>query len=391
MKTFLRSLIPALIGGLVVAGAFLAIGTGGSTETRTVIQQAPISASPARDGARALTAREIYKRDAPGVVNIKSQIAEQTDSPFGLPQEQQGEATGSGFVLNTDGYILTNAHVVDGASKVTVQFEDKKTIEAKVAGKDTSSDLALLKVDPEGLDLEPVVLGDSSGVQVGDPTIAIGNPFGLDRTLTTGVVSALQREIRAPDGFAIRNVIQTDAAINPGNSGGPLLDAAGRVIGINSQIATGGSGNGSVGIGFAVPINTAKEIIPQLREKGRVSRAYLGITGRTIDGSLKGLDLKESTGVLVQEVQPGSPARKAGLRAGGTQVQIAGESVLLGGDVIVEIDGKAVATMDQVVAAVAARKPGDTIRVTIRRDGKQRTVEVRLSERPAPTQTAQQQ
>jgi S1-C subfamily serine protease len=390
MNNFLRSLIPASIGGLVVAGVFLAAGVGDSTETRTVVQQAPISASPARDGSAAMTARDIYKRDAPGVVNIKAQVVQQSDSPFGLPQQQQGEATGSGFVLNQDGYVLTNAHVVDGASKVTVQFEDKKTADATVTGKDTSSDLALLKVDPEGLDLEPLQLGDSSGVQVGDPTIAIGNPFGLDRTLTTGVVSALQREIQAPDGFAIRNVIQTDAAINPGNSGGPLLDAAGRVIGINSQIATGGSGNGSVGIGFAVPINTAKEIIPQLQKEGRVSRAYIGITGRTIDGSLERLNLKESAGVLVQEVQPASPAKKAGLRAGDTQVQIAGEPVLLGGDVIVEIDGKPIATMDEVVAKVAAEKPGKTIEVTVKRDGKERTVDIKLGERPAAAQTQQQ-
>ena len=188
-------------------------------------------------------------------------------------------------MIDKNGYILTNAHVVDGATKITVSFGDKETVPAQVVGKDVSDDLALLKVNPSGLNLKPLALGDSRSVQVGDPTIAIGNPFGLDRTLTTGVVSALQRQIQAPNGFAIDNVIQTDAAINPGNSGGPLLDAAGRVIGINSQIATGGNGDGNVGIGFAVPINTAKKVLPQL-QKGNVERAYLGITGATVKPSM---------------------------------------------------------------------------------------------------------
>src|SRR5207237_323515 len=173
-----------------------------------------------------------------------------------FPQSQRGEATGSGFVIDKNGTIATNAHVIAGAVKVTVQLADNKVVNAKVLGKDTSSDLALLKINPDGLDLHPLSLGSSKDVHVGDPTIAIGNPFGLDRTLTTGVVSALQREIKAPNNFTIDHVIQTDAAINPGNSGGPLLDALGRVIGITSQIATGGGGNGNVGIGFAVPINT---------------------------------------------------------------------------------------------------------------------------------------
>ena len=205
--------------------------------------------------------------------------------------------------------------MIDDAVKVTVQLADKKTVDAKVVGKDTSTDLALLKVDPDGLDLTPLPLGSSKDVQVGDPVVAIGNPFGLDRTLTTGVVSALQRQISAPNGFAIDNVIQTDAAINPGNSGGPLIDAAGRVIGINSQIETGGGGSGgNVGIGFAVPIDTAKRILPQLEKAGKVERAYLGITTLTIDGSLSSSTCPSTAGALVQSVQTGSPAEKAGIR-----------------------------------------------------------------------------
>ena len=344
MKNFLPTTLAGLAGGALAAGAILVSGIGDSSTTKTVVQQAPIaSATPAKDGSAAPTAREIYKRDAPGVVQIKAQVVQQSQSPFDpFPQEQQGTSTGSGFVIDKSGLILTNAHVIDGASKVSVSFEDKKTVDAKVIGKDVSTDLALLKVDASGLRLTPLKLGDSKGVQVGDPTVAIGNPFGLDRTLTTGVVSALQREIQAPDGYAIKNVIQTDAAINPGNSGGPLIDATGRVIGINSQIATGGSGSsgGNVGIGFAVPINTAKELIPQLRSTGRVTRGYLGITGTTIDASLESLNLAAKSGVLVQTVQSGSPAAKAGIKGGETTAQIAGNVIKLGGDVIVKADGK---------------------------------------------------
>ncbi len=386
MKNFLPTTLAGLAGGALAAGAILVSGIGDSSTTKTVVQQAPIaSATPAKDGSAAPTAREIYKRDAPGVVQIKAQVVQQSQSPFDpFPQEQQGTSTGSGFVIDKAGLILTNAHVIDGASKVSVSFEDKKTVDAKVIGKDVSTDLALLKVDASGLRLTPLKLGDSKGVQVGDPTVAIGNPFGLDRTLTTGVVSALQREIQAPDGYAIKNVIQTDAAINPGNSGGPLIDATGRVIGINSQIATGGSGSsgGNVGIGFAVPINTAKELIPQLRSTGRVTRGYLGITGTTIDASLESLNLAAKSGVLVQTVQSGSPAAKAGIKGGETTAQIAGNVIKLGGDVIVKADGKDVASMDQLVEIINAGKPGDTISLEIKRDGKDKTVDVKLAQRP---------
>src|SRR3989440_4435249 len=302
-RVLLSPFTAALTGGVVVAAILLAVGEVGSGTTKTVVQQPPLgSAQPTAAGSvRGLTARDIYKRDAAGVVHVQAQIVQKVQSPFDpFPQDQRGEATGSGFVVDRTGYILTNAHVVEGASQVTVSFEDKKSEDAKVVGRDSSTDIAVLKVNPGDVTLHPLGLGDSKSVQVGDPTIAIGNPFGLDRTLTTGVVSALQRRIDAPNGFSISNVIQTDAAINPGNSGGPLLDAAGRVIGITSQIETGGNGSGNVGIGFAVPINTARNVLPQLKQNGRVARAYLGITGETIDKSLQRLNLAASSGVLVQ-------------------------------------------------------------------------------------------
>ena len=385
------SLLSAVIGGAVVAAVLLVLGIGESTKTTTVIQQSPLAGTQDTAAPRSgLTAREIYKRDAPGVVNVRAQIVQPVDSPFDpFGQGPQGVATGSGFVLDKSGHILTNAHVIEGASRVSVQFEDNKTVEAKVEGKDTSTDIALLKVDKKGLDLKPLELGNSKTVQVGDPTIAIGNPFGLDRTLTTGVVSALQRKISAPNGYSISNVIQTDAAINPGNSGGPLIDATGRVIGINSQIATGGSGGGNVGIGFAVPINTAKQIVPQLKDSGSVKRAYLGITGQTIDRTLDRLNLSTTSGVLVQTVQAGSPAAKAGLRGGDASATLDGSELRLGGDVIKKIDGKDIKTMDQVISIVGAKKPGDTVTVEYLRGGKTKTAQVKLAQRPSESPVQQ--
>jgi S1-C subfamily serine protease len=229
------AVVSAALGCAAAVGIVTAFDLGGGQGT-TVVQEAPLSESRSGDGDGGLTAREIYKRDAPGVVFVRAQVVQQTESPFdfGPPEQRQGEATGSGFVVDRDGTILTNAHVIAGATEVSVQFADKTRVDAAVLGRDDSTDLAVLEVDPDEVDLTPLELGSSRGVQVGDPTIAIGNPFGLERTLTTGVVSATKRTIRAPDGFQIDGVIQTDAAINPGNSGGPLLDAAGRVIGINS-------------------------------------------------------------------------------------------------------------------------------------------------------------
>jgi S1-C subfamily serine protease len=316
---------------------------------------------------------------------VRSQIVQRTQSPFdfGLPQEQQGEATGSGFVIDKDGTILTNAHVVNGASKVTVQFQDKQSVDAKVLGKDESTDLALLQVDPKGLELAPLALGSSRGVQVGDPAIAIGNPFGLERTLTTGVISAVKRTIQAPNNFQIDDALQTDAPINPGNSGGPLIDATGKVIGINSQIATGGNGStGSVGIGFAVPIDTAKQIIPQLKQSGRVDRGYLGIQSVTVDKTLKDLNLRVGHGALVQQVTPGGPADKAGIRAGDIPAQLDNRPIQIGGDIITKVAGTEIRTSDDLQAAVVARKPGDEVKVTLNRAGKVKTVDVTLGERP---------
>ncbi|MGZ4267832.1 MAG: S1C family serine protease [Solirubrobacteraceae bacterium] len=389
-----RSLLPVAAASAVIGcGASVAIVEGfhlGGARTTTVVQQAPLSsATDASSSSSGLTARDIYKRDAPGVVFIRADVVQKTQSTspfdFGLPQEQRGQATGSGFVIDKKGTILTNAHVVNGAQKITVQFQNKQSTTAKVLGTDESTDLAVLKVAPAGQKLNPLTLGSSKGVQVGDPAIAIGNPFGLERTLTTGVISAVQRTIQAPNNFQIADVLQTDAPINPGNSGGPLIDGAGRVIGINSQIETGGSGSsgGNIGIGFAVPIDTAKQIIPQLEKTGRVDRGYLGISTVTIDASLKGLNLPTDHGALVQSVTPGSPAARAGLRAGTISAQLNGAPIQLGGDVITKIDGRPIRSDNDVVNAVAGRKGGDKVKVTVMRGKTTADLTVTLGQRPA--------
>ena len=380
------AIVSALLGSAAAVGIVSAFDLGGG-QTTTVVEQAPLqSTKQANSDTSGLTARDIYKRDAPGVAFVKATVVQRTPSmfDFGMPQEQQGEATGSGFVINKNGTILTNAHVVNGATKVTVSFQNNKTATAKVLGKDESTDLAVLKVDPSGLELHPLPLGDSSTVQVGDPTIAIGNPFGLERTLTTGVISATKRTIQAPNNFQIDNVLQTDAAINPGNSGGPLIDSTGRVIGINSQIETGGSGSsgGNIGIGFAIPINTAKRIVPVLEKTGSVQRGYLGVQTITIDNSLSALNLPVSKGALVEQVTPGSPAAKAGIQAGNITAELNGNQLQLGGDIVTTVDGKSVATNDDLANAIARKKPGQTVKITLLHHGKKKTVTVTLANRP---------
>jgi S1-C subfamily serine protease len=377
-----------VLGGLVVlvAGAVLiatdVIDTGDTT--REVIRQSPIS-QPAADGSGdGRTVGDIYSKEGAGVVFIQAQGVSSGDSPFGLPQE--GVATGSGFVIDDQGFILTNAHLVEGANEVGVRFEeDGEFVDAEVRGADPDTDLAVLKVDPDDAELKPLPLGDSGDVRVGDPVVAIGNPFGFTRTVTSGIVSALQRQIEAPSGFAIPNVIQTDASINPGNSGGPLLDAAGRVIGINSQIATGGASGGSVGIGFAVPIDTAKSLLPKLREGADIERAYLGINMAPVTEDIAtDLNLPVDEGALIQRVEPDGPADDAGLRGGRTPLE---DGIRAGGDLLVEVDGRKIVTTDDVVAAIADNEPGDEIDVVYYRGDDRRTGEVELGERPRSLET----
>ena len=392
-RMFAIPFISALIGGAVVAAVIAVAGGLGTSSQKTVttVQASPLAPSNASEQTRGPTPHEIYERDAPGVVFVTSTIAQKTESPFNLfgggETQREGVATGSGIVIDGGGTILTNWHVVENAIKVTVSVEKGKTVNAQVVGKDPSNDLAVLRIPTDGLTLHPLTLGNSNGVQVGDPVLAIGNPFDLERTLTTGVISALQREITAPNGFTINNVLQTDAPINPGNSGGPLLNASGQVIGINSQIETGGSGDGSVGIGFAVPINTAKSEIPQLEKGGTVRGAYLGLTSLTIDGSLSALNLPVKSGVLVQTVQAGMPAAKAGIRGGNISGNTEYGQVAVGGDIIVSVDGKAISSSEELANDIEAKKPGNTVTIGLLRGNghggyEHLTVRATLTERP---------
>jgi S1-C subfamily serine protease len=399
-KSSSSNVMSAVIGAvaaLIVVGLLSVTGVlrlGGPVASSPVPISKPSNATTS-DGD---TVADIYEQTSPGVVYIQAEgVSIQQDSPFGLPEERGGGvATGSGFVLDDEGNILTNAHVVDGADGVTVQFgEDDDPIDAEIVGTDPSTDLAVIQVDPEEADLVPLELGDSADVTVGDPAIAIGNPFGFDRTVTTGIISALQRELRAPNGFSIDDVIQTDAAINPGNSGGPLLDAGGRVIGINSQIvstvATPGGQAGSLGIGFAVPVNTAKEVIPQLEEDGEVERAFLGVTTTEMTEQLAAdLNLPRDSGALVQDVVQDGPAAKAGIRAGETEVNldgVPGATITAGGDLIVEVDGDVIEDPSDVAAAIADRRPGDTVDVQYYRGDELETAQVKLGTRPESAQS----
>jgi S1-C subfamily serine protease len=372
-------LAAAVLGGGVTAGILLGAGAVDDGATTTVVQQSPLTASSPDTVSQAsgLTARDIYRRAAPGVVYVRARSVQASQSPFEIfPRQQENISTGSGFVVDEKGHILTNAHVVANSTDVRVSFSDHRTVTARVIGKDPDTDLAVLAVSTKGPALRPLELGDSSAVRVGDPTVAIGNPFGLERTLTTGVVSALQRRITAPSGFAIEDVIQTDAALNPGNSGGPLLDATGRVIGVNSQIATGEGSSGSTGIGFAVPASTVRSVLPELETAGRVRRPFLGVRGRPANG-----------GVLVEVVPPGTPAARAGIHGGDHEAldQRDGSVIVLGGDVLMAVDGHHVASMDDLHSLLGRRHPGQKVSVQLKRDGKTVTVPADLGERPGTT------
>ena len=367
--------------------AVAAIGAGGGAATyaalspgdgTTVVRQVTVAGSqPAASSSEPLSVSEIYDRSYKSVVEI-SVSSTSSDGPLGEPQTQS--ALGSGFVYDDQGHIVTNAHVVDGAQSVSVRFWDGSTHDATVVGTDPSTDLAVIKVDAPSSLLAPLALGDSDAVTVGEPVVAIGSPFGLEETVTSGIVSALHRQMSSPNGFTIDDAIQTDAAINHGNSGGPLLDSQGKVIGVNSQIES--ESGGSDGVGFAIPASTVQSIASQLLATGSVEHAYLGVGVATIpDSALSQLGLPQ--GVEITDVKSGTPAANAGLRAATGSETVDGQDFPTGGDVITAVDGKAITSGTDLQSAVDAKKPGDTITVTYSRDGQSRTVEVTLGTRPS--------
>src|SRR6266536_839929 len=317
---------------------------------------------------------EVYKAIAPGVVYIQSTTT--VRDFFGLFAEAR-EGAGSGSIIDDQGDILTNFHVIADAEKLTVSFGSGKNYPARVIGKDPDTDLAVIRLlEPPKESMTVVPLGDSDKLIVGQKVLAIGNPFGLDRTLTTGVISGLQRPIRAQNGRQIEGAIQTDASINPGNSGGPLLDSHGRMIGINSQILS--PSGASAGVGFAIPVNIAKRIVPQLVRNGEVRRPKLGVTTRDVESFSNQVRLPVSYGTLIWNVQPGGPAANAGLRG---LVQTEDGDVELG-DIIVAIDSQKITNNDDLYRTLDKHQVGDTVNVEVVRNGRRLTVPVRLSETP---------
>lgn len=350
----------------------------------TITESAPVGDSGSDDAGDGPSVREVYTRDGPGVVSVD------------VASRELGPGGGSGFVLDKNGYIVTNQHVVDGADGVSVKFASGDRREAEVVGEDPSTDVALLKVDAPEDSLVPLTLGDSESVGVGDPVIAIGNPLNVGLSVTTGIVSGTERPIDAPNGYTIDGAVQTDAAISSGNSGGPLLDARGTVIGINSQVAAAGDGGVAQGLGFAVPINTVKDVVRQLIEDGKVEHGYIGVQMFQVGveelrayTTLSESALREeyglpANGAIVSEVVPGGPADKAGIR-GGEDEEIGGVSVPLG-DVITRVEGEPVADPDDVIEVVNALKPGERMGVTVVRPGEEpRQVEIELGDQPAGT------
>ena len=364
----LMLIVTALGGGVAGAGLLLLTGAGDGTTTTTTVTTAPTAAAAQRsDASTGLDARALYANANPGVVDITSRGITSSSSGGGSPfcgPSQSATATGTGFVVDGKGHIVTAAHVVEGASSISVKFQDGTTRTAKVLGTDEATDVAVLAVDPSGLTLHPLALGSSASLAIGDPVAAIGDPFTYDRSLSTGVVSGLDRTISAPNGFTVAHAIQTDAALNPGNSGGPVLDASGRVIGIVDQIATNGSSQTSSGVGFAVPIDLVRSELSKLEAGQTVRHAYFGVSTS---------DLGTGTaGALIQSVSSSGPAASAGLRSG---------------DVVTRIGSAAIKGTNDLVAAVAAHAPGDRVQVTVKRGSSTRTVTVTFGTQP--TQAAQ--
>jgi S1-C subfamily serine protease len=377
----------AIVAVVLISGAYWAGGRWGQRQPRKV-EALPIAAAPASAGVAEVASRDVgltddesinvrvYREVAPAVANILTKATEYDFFMDPVPVE----GAGSGFVIDPHGYILTNFHVVQDAQSIEVVLGDKSRYPAKFIGADQRNDVALIKIDPKGKKLVALTLGDSSRLQVGQKVLAIGNPFGFQSTLTTGVVSALGRNVQTSQTTIIDEAIQTDAAINRGNSGGPLIDSHGDVIGINSAIYTP-SGT-TAGIGFAIPINTAKRIAHDLMTEGRVREAYLGVQTLSVGGWLsQALDLPVQDGLLIEEVKQGGPAAAAGLHGGNQQALAGMQRITIGGDVIVAIDGQEIANQSDMNLVLNRKRPGDTVKVTVYRGGKKLDVPVKLGER----------
>jgi S1-C subfamily serine protease len=385
----------AVAGGAVaIVGAAL-VGVGESTTTvrEVLVERAsPLEAQASQsEPARRLTLADIYREDAPGVVQVTSTTkvslprSQWFGNPFGLPPTDVQRSLGSGFVIDKAGLVVTNYHVVRDARSVYVSFSNSDSMRAEIVGKDAATDVALLKVVASSRALKPLTFGDSDEVQVGDPVAAIGNPLGYERSITLGIVSALHRSLTSPGGTPIDRVIQTDAVLNRGNSGGPLLNAQGKVIGVSSAIATRDTASGNTGIGFAIPINTVRDVVSQLKTRGHVDHPFFGVVARPVTPRIaRDFNLPAERGLLVETVYPGSGAESAGLIGGSDPEVLDGESYQLGGDLIVKADGMAVASTERLREIVAQHKPGDTVSIEFFRGSERRTVDVKLGRQSPP-------
>lgn len=360
--------VSAVVGGLVVGGALLVSGVAGHSQTETIVDQAPLVAQKAADPISGQTPLQIYQRFAPSVVFIRAKLVEQVDSPFNVFHARENQtSTGTGFLVDRLGDILTNYHVIDGADRskgISVVFENAIVRTASVVAVDQSNDLAVLRSDMHGVaPIAPLPRGDSTSVRVGDPTLTIGNPFGVDRTLTSGIVAALQHTIEASDGSSINNVIQVDQAPDAGNSGAPLIDANGQVIGINSQMVT--AGGDAQRLAFAIPIDTADAILSKVNREETPKVAFLGITTPTKKNAHAG----PGPGAVIGEVTKGSPAQHAGL---------------LEGDTVVKVDSVPVHSIADVLAVVSTRSPGQLLEMQIKRAHRLHNLQVTLGSRTVP-------
>jgi S1-C subfamily serine protease len=381
------TVVAAALGGCSVDGGDDGSGDSAQAPSQVTTTRVQVVEGIGRRGG--FNPGEIYERLSPGVVTVLSIF---DDSGFQIGEDGSG-GQGSGFVLDGDGYVATNAHVVtaeqsnDRADEVYVEFSDGNRTEAEIVGVDLNADVALLKVEPAGLDLTPLRLGSSAGIEVGEPVAAIGSPFGERQSLSVGVISALDRNIRSLTRFGIGDAIQTDAAINPGNSGGPLLSSKGQVLGINAQIKT--DSGGGEGVGFAVPVDAVRRSLRELRAKGRVDYGYLGVTTLSLWPQLaERIGATGAAGALVQQVEDDSPAKDAGLRPGDDQITFQGQpDIVIGGDLIVAVDGDRLTRTHDLSDVISEYGAGDSVMLSVVRDGARRNVRVELGSRPGDSES----
>jgi 2-alkenal reductase len=394
-------LLALLAGALAIAGCGGSSLNGGSASTKTVTVDRVTTVKEEQGGGTTTSAaaessvstakldpERVYKESSPGVVTVISLFGGSLSGLLG--GDQGGEGVGSGFVIDKNGEVATNAHVVTNGSgsslkrakSVYVQFGNGNQVPAKIVGFDANVDVALIKIDPDGLNLNPLPLGQSNGLTVGQPVAAIGSPFNEPQSLSVGVISALDRTIDSLAGkFGISGAIQTDAAINHGNSGGPLLDENGRVLGINSQIQS--TGGGGEGVGFAVPVDAVRRSLDQLRNGGKASYAYLGVSSVELFPQLaKRFKLPVPQGAWIQEISKGGPAEKAGLKGGGAEVEFQAARYKPGGDVVTKVDGHPIRRQADLSEIVAAKRPGQTVKLEVYSGNKKKTVDVKLAARP---------